>query len=133
MSMEQEGVNPSEVLERCQGDRKLLAEIIELFDSGSQTLLREMALGIEQGDAVGLAGTAHSLKGSIGNFSKGPAYRAVEKLEEDARRNDLASVRAGFPSVETAIQQLKEELAPFRIAGLAQSLPVPLDVHCGKT
>ncbi|MGB6484404.1 MAG: Hpt domain-containing protein [Candidatus Acidiferrales bacterium] len=90
-------------------------------------------LGIEQGDAPGLARTAHSLKGSIGNFSEGPAYRAVEKLEEQARRNDLASVRAGFPSVEIAIQQLKEALAPFRNAGLTRSMPGPLDVHSEKT
>ncbi|MFZ0639783.1 MAG: response regulator [Candidatus Acidiferrales bacterium] len=131
MPMEQEVVSASEILERCQGDRELLADIIELFDAGSQTLLREMALGIEQGDAAGLARTAHSLKGSIGNFSKGLAYRAVERLEEDALRNDLASVRAGFPSLETAIHQLKEELAPFRIAGVAQS-PVPLNVPSGK-
>ncbi|MGB6875449.1 MAG: response regulator [Candidatus Acidiferrales bacterium] len=133
LSIAQEAVNASEILDRCQGDRELLAEIIELFDGGSQTLLQEMALGIEQGDAPGLARTAHSLKGSIGNFSEGPAYRAVEKLEEQARRNDLASVRAGFPSVEIAIQRLKEALAPFRNAGPTRSMPVPLDVHSEKT
>jgi two-component system, sensor histidine kinase and response regulator len=131
MPMEQEAVSASEILERCQGDRELLAEIVELFDSGSQTQLRAIALGIAQGDAAGLARTAHSLRGSIGNFSKGPAYRAVERLEEDALRNDLASVRVGFPSVEIAVQRLKEELAPFRIAGFAQS-PVPLNVPSGK-
>ena len=129
LPMEQQSVNASEILERCQEDRALLAEIVGLFDSGSQTLLRDLAVGIEQSDAVKLARTAHSLKGSIANFTKGPAYRAVEKLEQHARQNDLASVRAGFPAVEIAIQQLKEELAPFRSAEPGESAPVPLDVH----
>ena len=129
---EPETVNESEILERCQGDRDLLSEIIELFDTGSHTLLREMSLSIEKGDAQGLARTAHTLKGSMGNFGKGPAYRAVEKLEADARRNDLTSARAGFALVERATKELREALNPFRRSEAKQSRPVPSDVHSGK-
>lgn len=127
-----ESVSESEVLERCQGDRKLLAEIIELFDSGSQSLLREMALGLEQGDSSQVARVAHSLRGSIGNFGKGRAYYAVEKLGEDVGRNDFPSARARFPSVEVAIEQLKEALAPFRIPGSTEPASLAKPGHAEK-
>ena len=116
----QKSVDASQMLERCQGDRELLAEIIELFDEASQTLLRDMALAVEKNDAAAVASAAHTLKGSIGNFGKEFAYRVVEKMEDDARRKDLASIRSGFPSVEVAVRQLKEELTPFRRAGATQ-------------
>lgn len=128
----EETMNAFELLERCQGDPKLLAEIIELFEDSSQMLLRDTALAIEQGDAVSVARAAHSLKGSIGNFGKGLAYRAVEKLEKDAASGDLASVRDEFSSVESAIQQLRKQLAPFRNANFTLSQTTAIDVHSEK-
>lgn len=107
-------VNALEALERCQGDHKLLAEIIELFDQSSRDLLREMESCMERGDAAALVKAAHTLKGSLGIFGKGPAYKAVEELESGARKEDLASVREAFGPMLSSVQTLRDALAPFR-------------------
>jgi PAS domain S-box-containing protein len=121
-------VNPLEALERCQGDHKLFAEIIELFDQSSQSLLREIELYVERGDVAGLQRAAHALKGSVGVFGKGPAYHAVETLEAEARKENLAAVRVLFAPLRLAVQTLKDALAPFRHF---RSAPAA-DVQSGK-
>jgi len=123
-------IDESEVLERCQGDRKLLAEIIELFDAGSEALLQEMDSAATGGNALALAKAAHTLKGSIGNFSSGPAYTAVQALETCARNNDLASARNSLPSLKVAVQRLTEALELFRSP--TSSTGEPVDVRSGK-
>ena len=124
-------IDESEVLERCQGDRSLLAEIIELFDAGSEALLREMDSAVAQGNAEALAKVAHTLKGSIGNFTSGPAYCAVQELESLARNNDLTSARNALPTLKIVVQQLTEALKPFRSP--APSPGEPVDVRSGKS
>lgn len=124
-------IDESEVLERCQGDRSLLAEIIELFDAGSEALLREMDSAVAQGNAEALAKAAHTLKGSIGNFTSGPAYSAVQEIESLARNNDLASARNALLALKIAVQQLTEALKPFRSP--APSPGEPVDVRPGKS
>lgn len=121
-------IDESEILERCQGDRKLLAEIIELFDAGSETLLQDMDSAATRGDALALAKAAHTLKGSIGNFSNRSAYTAAQVLETFAQHGDLASARSGLPSLKLAVQQLINALAPFR-----SPLPgIPVEVRSAK-
>ncbi|HKF52101.1 MAG TPA: ATP-binding protein [Candidatus Acidoferrales bacterium] len=124
-------IDELEILERCQGNRKLLAEIIELFGAGSTELLQEMDSAVTRGDAAALAKAAHTLKGSIGNFSSGPAYVAVQMLEACAQNNDLALARKSLPSLSVAVQQLTEELEPFR--NRAPATGEPVDVRSGKS
>lgn len=117
--------NPLEALERCQGDHKLLAEIIELFDESSQNLLQEIELSLERGDVAGLKRAAHTLKGSVGIFGKGPAYNAVEELESGARNEDLASTRALFGPMRLAVLRLRDALVPFLSSQAAPAADVP--------
>lgn len=124
-------IDESALLERCQGDRKLLAEIIELFDAGSRALLQELDSAAARGDLTALARAAHTLKGSIGNFTSGPVFLAVESLETCARNSDLAGARAALPSLKIAVQRLSEALDPFR--DFAPPTPVPVDARSDKT
>lgn len=124
-------IDESGVLERCGGDRVLLAEIIELFETGSEALLQEMEAAAARGDAEALARTAHTLKGSIGNFTSGPAYSAVQALEACARNGDLGVARNGLPSLKVTVQQLTAALEPFRRP--VSSIVEPVDVRSGKS
>ena len=56
-------------LERVDGDRELLAEILGLFHEQSSRLLGEIEDALRSGNAPALERSAHSLKGSAGNIS----------------------------------------------------------------
>ncbi len=124
-------INEAEILERVQGDRKLLAEIIELFDASSEMSLQEIGLAVQQQDANALARAAHTLKGSIGNFGQGQAFGMTLEIEAAARRGDIASVISSLPSLRAAIQELKAALRPYRNA--ESNAPVTVDVNSGKS
>ena len=83
-------LNTAELLERVQGDRELLAEIVQLFDSGLPATLQGLRQSIAREDAMEIARTAHALKGSVGNFGRGAALRAVEEMENSAKESDMA-------------------------------------------
>lgn len=104
-------LNESELLGRVQGDRKLLAEIIELFDDSSETLMRQIALAAQQGNANEIAKSAHALKGSISNFGQGAAYRLAAEIEDAARRQDPGRVRSSLSSLQAEVQELKVALS----------------------
>lgn len=114
-----------EALERCQGDRKLFAEIIELFGESSRDLLEEIESCIARGDLAGLKNSAHTLKGSVGVFGKGPAYNAVEELESGARREDLAAVRASLGPLREALEALNRSLRTFLDSPAAPGAELP--------
>lgn len=106
-------VDESKMLERCQGDRQLLGEIIELFDAGAEKLLEEVARPAEQGDAEKVAKAAHALKGSIANFTDGPAYLLAQKIEADARGGNLSACRSDLSNLQKAVQRLRRALKKF--------------------
>ena len=125
-------VDEDKMLERCQGDRELLAEIIELFQGSSEALLQEIATAVKRGDADGLASAAHALKGSIGNFTSTGAYFAAEKLEHDARHNDLSAAQADFSQLEAAVQQLRMALEKYGSAKATQAIDVRPGIEAAK-
>src|SRR5579864_904365 len=82
-------LNAAELLEHVQGDRELLAEIVRLFAAGLPEVLQGLRESVARGDAAGVARMAHALKGSVGNFARRGAYRAVEEMEKSAKENNL--------------------------------------------
>jgi len=98
------------LLERCQGDRQFLVEIIELFEAETNDLMRQVALAIERRDASVAAKTAHTLKGSIGNFTDAEPYKAAKKLEQDAVQNNFSAAEADFARLSTEVRRLKNDL-----------------------
>jgi two-component system, sensor histidine kinase and response regulator len=124
-------INEVEILERVQGDRKLLAEIIELFDASSEMSLQQIALSVQAQDANAVARAAHTLKGSIGNFGQGRAYHVTVEIEVAARNGDMTSVASSLPRLHAAIQELKTALGPYRSA--ESNAPVAVDVDSSKS
>ncbi|HLJ40271.1 MAG TPA: response regulator, partial [Candidatus Acidoferrales bacterium] len=122
-----DSLNTAELLERVQGDRELLAEIVQLFETGLPAILQGLRESIAREDAVEIARTAHTLKGSVGNFGRGAAYRAVEQMESFAKENDMARTAKAFGVVESELKELLVALEPFRapaIEAVASEKPV---------
>jgi PAS domain S-box-containing protein len=107
-------LNAAELLEQVQGDRELLAEIIRLFATGLPEVLQGLRESIARGDAAGVARMAHALKGSVANFARRGAYRAVEEMEKFAKDSDLTRTAQTLAVVEGELERLLAALEVFR-------------------
>lgn len=113
-----DSLNTAELLERVQGDRGLLEEIVQLFESALPAILQGLRESIAREDAAEIARTAHTLKGSVGNFGRGSAFRAVEEMESSAKGSDMARTAEAFVLVESELKELLAALEPFRISAI---------------
>src|SRR5829696_8848101 len=77
------------VLERVGGDGELLREIIGIFLQEYPTLVANIGSSAENRDGRALERSAHTLKGSVSNFSARWATQAAGDLELIGRRNDF--------------------------------------------
>ena len=111
-----DALNPAELLEHVDGDRELLAEIVQLFEIALPTILQELRESIAKGDATEIARAAHTLKGSVANFGRQAAYRAVEQMEDFAKQDDMPRTAAVLDVVESELKRLQAALGPFRTA-----------------
>ncbi|HEV2491279.1 MAG TPA: PAS domain S-box protein [Candidatus Acidoferrales bacterium] len=101
------------LLERVQGDRELLADMIRLFRAEALSLLQTLREAVENGDCSAISRTSHALKGAIGNFGSGPAYQATQNMEELARTGDVQAAGALLSVLEREIERLQAALEPF--------------------
>lgn len=97
----------SNVLEAVGHDRELLTELVGIFFEVYPGMLAEIESAQTERDWEGLRRAAHKLKGSVGNFTTGPAYGAAEKVE----RRGYSSDASRLPD---AIDALKRELETLR-------------------
>ncbi len=96
------------ILGRFQGDAKLARKLARLFLADSGSMMERIRGALAQGDAEALRIAAHTLKGSVGNFSTTGAYEAALEIEKLARRVDL-------PSAARACQELEAHMARLTV------------------
>lgn len=104
-------------LARVEGDAELLSELVRVFLGEWPRLAGELRRALEDADARTLARTAHSLKGSVGNFAARRAWEATERLELMAQSGDLKSAAGACAAVEDEIERLKPALAGLMTVG----------------
>jgi signal transduction histidine kinase/DNA-binding response OmpR family regulator len=74
-------IDEKRVLAQVAGRSDLLAEILEIFESQSETLLGEMHCGIEHRDSGRVRRAAHTFAGSVANFHSPPMRQAIADLQ----------------------------------------------------
>jgi two-component system sensor histidine kinase/response regulator len=92
-----------ELLERIDGDRVFLAELLELFRADYPEQIRAARGAIANSDAATLQEVGHALKGALGNLAAPAASRIASDLESMGKTGDMAP--AGI-----RVTQLEEEL-----------------------
>ncbi len=102
-------------LSRVDGDRELLVEMADLFLDEYPRLLSTLRDAVAQGNAPTAAYAAHTLKGSVANFSAMPAVTAAQKIERIARQGDLTHVHSAFADLEVQLNRLKPVLLNLKI------------------
>lgn len=104
-------LNLAAALERVGGDQLLLEEVAQLFLETSPDLLGEIRRAVEAREARALERTAHTLKGSVGNFGAEAAYQAALRLEKMGRSGDLTAVEEALGALESEMERLRPALA----------------------
>jgi HPt (histidine-containing phosphotransfer) domain-containing protein len=102
---------PAEILARVEGDRALLAELVELFGIEVPGRLAELRRCVEAGNARGVQDAAHALRGCVGNFGAAAAKDAALALEFLGRNEDLREAGPRLAELELEVERLGSGLA----------------------
>jgi CheY-like chemotaxis protein len=92
-----------ELLERIEGDRTLLAELVVLLRESYPTQIRSAREAVMQSDAAALERAGHALKGALGNLAAPIGSKLAFELESMGRTGDLRLAN-------TSIDRLEHEL-----------------------
>jgi two-component system sensor histidine kinase/response regulator len=97
-------------LDRVGGDLELLQEVAALFLEEYPVLLSHIRKAIQAGDALALEYSAHSLKGSVGNFGAKSAHEAAFQLELAGKAHDLSRAPERLAKLESSLDHLRGSL-----------------------
>lgn len=109
------GANPLETVclksleERVENDIGLMQEMVELFLDNAPMLLAEIEAGLADGDLRTVQRATHSLRGAASNLCAAPCVQIAERLEMMSKSSDIGQV-------ETAVAELRDELARLQVA-----------------
>jgi two-component system sensor histidine kinase/response regulator len=102
--------DPADVLARVEGNRELLAELVEIFRVEYPRLLADLRDRVEAGDAKAVQEAAHAIKGTVGNFGAPRASEAARVLEAMGRDGVLTGAGAGLAQLELEVEHLDRNL-----------------------
>jgi len=101
------------LLNLIEGDRELLAELINSFLSNAPRLRENLDQSISNGDAAGLRMAAHSLKSNATDFGATRLADLCQKLEDlgkagqfDGAAGYIHQIRAEYTQVQAALESL---------------------------
>jgi len=97
-------------LSRVGGDAELLQEMAQIFLEEYPSQLNVLRAAVQARDAKALERSAHSLKGSVGNFGAESAHQAALALEMMGRQGNLDHLEDAFRRLESALSALKPEM-----------------------
>jgi len=98
-------------LARVDGDRELLAELVQIVRAESPRVLSEIRRCVDAGDPAGLERAAHRLRGSIGVFGARSVLQAALELETMARNQMLMDAAPKLAELQKALDQFDGDLA----------------------
>jgi len=110
-SAERPIIEANTVLSRFDGDKALLQEAAELFRHSIPRLLSQLRDAVDKGDLILVERTAHSIKGSVGNFGGIAAMDSAMSLEMMGRRGDLSEAAEALESLEGEVDRLIPAIA----------------------
>ena len=99
------------LMDRFEGDWQLLHDAAEVFRASCPRLLAKLHEAILSGDAEAVERTAHTIKGSAGNFGGHACVEAALRLEIMGRTHDLRNAADACADLEGEIDRLMPALA----------------------
>ncbi|MCD6298639.1 MAG: response regulator, partial [Deltaproteobacteria bacterium] len=100
----------SKAMEVVAGNRELFQEIADMFIENLPGYLAEIKEAISKSDADALDRSAHSLKGSVGNFGAKRAFEAAYRLEKLGKDGKMGNAENEFSTLEKELTALEAEM-----------------------
>ena len=102
--------NLEELLERVEGDRQLMLELLGMFRNDSPNTMEMAREALRRGDLHGLSRVAHGMKGMLKNLAMGTGSEIAGALEKAAGEESLGEVEALLQRLERALAQIMPEV-----------------------
>ena len=106
----QDVLDLSKAMEVVAGDRELFQEIAYMFLENLPAQIAEIKQGIADGDANAMERSAHSLKGSVGNFGAKRAFDAAYRLEKLGKEGKAGEAENPLSTLEEELSALESEM-----------------------
>ena len=103
----------AELMDTVDGHEDLLRELVDVFLEDAPRLLEQVRRALMIDDGTALYKSAHTLKGSAGNFAAPQVVACITRIEAGARANDFAAARRDFGVLEATLQALFADLSAF--------------------
>ena len=100
----------TELLERIDGDRAFLAELLALFRDDYPVQVRAAHEAVKTGNAESLQRAAHALKGALANLAAPASSRLAGQLESMGRAGDIQFAPGKLADMEAELERVVEEL-----------------------
>jgi HPt (histidine-containing phosphotransfer) domain-containing protein len=112
--MSEEIIDLKDVLERVQDDKELLAELFDIYQEDFVNKRQALGDAIAAHDIVKIKEVAHSMKGSSGNISAKPMYRACLQLETLAKEGKTDGMQEVAVAIDGYFEAIKVYAANFK-------------------
>jgi two-component system sensor histidine kinase/response regulator len=99
-----------ELLERIDGDRVFLAELLDLFRADSPDQIRAARAAVAENDADTLQVAGHALKGALANLAAPTASKIASGLESMGKTGDMELAGAKVAELEEELKRVIEAL-----------------------
>jgi two-component system sensor histidine kinase/response regulator len=103
-------VDAAELLERIDGDRAFLSELVTIFRGEYPGQIQNAQEAIARKDAAGVERVGHTLKGALGSLSATGASTFAGQLETMGKSGDLTLAGAKLTEVENEVHRAMETL-----------------------
>ncbi|MCA9793005.1 MAG: response regulator, partial [Candidatus Eremiobacteraeota bacterium] len=105
--------NPETSLARVGGDPKNLRMVMEMFLELADQQVAGVRRAVESGQALALATTAHTFKGTVAAFDARDVERVARRLEEMGRDERLDGSDSALEQLVSETDRLKEAIRSF--------------------
>jgi len=102
-----------QVLMERFGSIDMIVRFYSCFCEQLPSLLEPVQQAVENQNSKELEETAHRLKGSVANFSTGPAYVLAAELEQMGREQKSDSIPEKIDSLRLSLESFKKEMEEF--------------------
>jgi len=100
-----------DVMERLEGDRALLDELLDLFLEDCPPKLEGLHQAVDRKDMETVHGLGHAVKGAAANLSLGPIREAAYRIECAGKEGRVADARKAIEDLEAEFERLKKYLS----------------------
>ena len=106
-------VNFAELLARVDNDLELLSELVSIFKEEFPRYFKSLEEAVSWKNIGEVASVSHTLKGMLSNLAVAGGAASAGRLEQLARRGDIASLHEAFLAFERDVEGLLAEMESY--------------------